>query len=98
VLTLPQTLTQTQATQSLTTLGAALAIEGAQVIVEASALQQFDSAALAVLLSLQRQAQALGKSMHLQGLPPRLADLARLYGVSDLLGLASAISLPDTPR
>lgn len=97
MLTLPATLTQTQARQSLSALGAALALDGAQVVVDASALQQFDSAALAVLLALRRQAQALGKSMQLQGLPPRLANLARLYGVSDLLGTTSATAQADPP-
>jgi len=97
VLILPQALTQTQATQSLAGLAAEMANEGEQVVVDVAPLAQFDSVALAVLLALHRQAQALGKSLQLQGTPPRLADLARLYGVSDLLGLAPAVA-PAGPR
>lgn len=84
---MPQTLTQTGATASLTALSAAMAQEGEPVVVDASPLQQFDSTALAVLLALRRQAQVSGKTMVLQGLAPRLADLARLYGVTGVLGL-----------
>jgi len=88
MLILPQTLTQTGVTASLATLSAAVTQEPAQFVVDASPLRQFDSTALAVLLALRRQAQALGKSMVIQGLAPRLADLARLYGVTGLLGLS----------
>jgi len=97
VLTLPPALTQKQATQSLAVLAAAMAHEGERVLVDVAPLAQFDSVALAVLLALHRQAQALGKSLQLQGMPTRLADLARLYGVSDLLGLAPAVA-PAGPR
>lgn len=88
MLTLPPTLTQTGATACLDELGVALKQLGAQVVIDASALQQFDTTALAVLLAVQRKAHALGKSLQLQDLPPRLADLARLYGVAELLGIA----------
>lgn len=97
MLTLPETLTQKQACQNLSALGAALALDGAQVVVDASALRQFDSTALAVLLALRRQALALGKSMQLHGLPPRLANLARLYGVNDLLGMDSSTAQAAPP-
>jgi len=93
MLILTQTLTQSVATAQLVQLSAALALERVPVVVDVSPLQQFDSAALAVLLELRRRAQALGKSMRLQGLPPRLAALARLYGVADVLGIASGISV-----
>lgn len=93
MLTLPATLTQTSATACLDALGVALRQQDAQVVVDASALRQFDTTALAVLLALQRQAHTLGKSLQLQDLPPRLADLARLYGVAGLLGIAAAASV-----
>lgn len=90
MLTLPPNVTQTGATACLAALTAALGQQGSQVVVDASALRQFDSTALAVLLALQRQAHALGKNLTLQDLPPRLTDLARLYGVAELLGIVPA--------
>lgn len=55
------------------------------VLVDAAALQQFDSSALAVLLACRREAHSLGRSLEVQGLTARLAQLARLYGVLPLL-------------
>ncbi len=102
MLALPQSLTQTAATASLAALTAALRQHGgaaAPLAVDASPLQQFDTTALAVLLDLRRQAQALGQVLSVHGLPARLADLARLYGVADLLGDAPAsVDGADAPR
>ncbi len=55
------------------------------VLLDASALEEFDSSALAVLLACRRQAQALGRSLQVQGLSDRLRELAALYGVQVLL-------------
>jgi phospholipid transport system transporter-binding protein len=55
------------------------------VEVDASGLVQFDSSALSVLLECQRQAQAWGKTFTLRDAPPKLAALAKLYGVDALL-------------
>lgn len=55
------------------------------VTVDASGLQHFDSAALAVLLECQRLAQAWGKGFAVRNAPGKLAELARLYGVDALL-------------
>ncbi|HEY8710294.1 MAG TPA: STAS domain-containing protein, partial [Burkholderiaceae bacterium] len=55
------------------------------VVVDASNLQQFDSAALAVLLECQRAADAWGKPFALRNPSPKLAALAKLYGVDVLL-------------
>jgi len=41
--------------------------------------------ALAVLLALRREAQAAGRAFGVQGLPPRLRELASVYGVEALL-------------
>lgn len=57
----------------------------AQWGVDASALQQFDSSVLAVLLALRRALLAQGATLTVQGLPARLRALANLYGVADLL-------------
>ena len=55
------------------------------VVMDAGALSKFDSSALAVLLDCRREAIALGKTFSVTRLSPRLADLAMLYGVADLL-------------
>lgn len=55
------------------------------VVVDAGNLTQFDSAALAVLLECQRLAQAWGKHFAVRNPPPKLAALARLYGIDGLV-------------
>ena len=62
-----------------------LASQPAPVLVDASALHDFDSSALAVLLGLRRVANALGRTVQVTGMPARLRELATLYGVLDLL-------------
>jgi phospholipid transport system transporter-binding protein len=57
----------------------------AMLTVDGSALQRFDSSALAVLLECQRMARAKGRAFAVQSLPQRLTELARLYGVDALL-------------
>ncbi|MBI5925398.1 MAG: STAS domain-containing protein [Aquabacterium sp.] len=59
--------------------------DAAMLTVDGSALQRFDSSALAVLLECQRMARAKGRAFAVQSLPPRLTELARLYGVDGLL-------------
>ena len=86
MLTLPATLTQSLASACLAAQLPALRSEnGDTVQVDASALSQFDSSALAVLLAFRRDALALGKGFAVVGLPPRLANLAVLYGIDGLL-------------
>jgi len=96
MLLLPQVLTQATASACLAKLSGELRAQTPpEVVVDARALQQFDSVALAVLLALRRQALAVGKSWVVNGLPARLADLARLYGLADLLGLVQQVSAPQ---
>ena len=59
--------------------------QGQQAQVDASALQSFDSSALATLLALQRLAMEKGSRLELRAAPVRLVELARLYGMQDLL-------------
>jgi phospholipid transport system transporter-binding protein len=91
MLLLPASLTARDAndTQRLLLQALKSAPEGA-VVVDASNLQHFDSAALAVLLECQRGADAWGKPFALRNAPPKLAALAKLYGVDELL-------MPSTP-
>ena len=88
MLTLPATLTHRQAQDVWQSLDAKLASQPAAVV-DASELKQFDSSTLAVLLACRRQAMAAGKSFEVQGLPEKLIQLARLYGVKELLCVAS---------
>jgi len=85
MLHLPETLTQTTARRCAQELSQALQAEPQAIVVDASRLRAFDSTALAVLLALRREAARLGKSFALAGLPQRLGDLARLYGIAELL-------------
>lgn len=57
----------------------------AGIVLDASALQSFDSSSLAVLLECRRQAQTLGRTLCIQHAPAKLRQLANLYGVNDLL-------------
>ena len=86
MLKLPAILMHDTATSCLTEmLSAARAETTTSVAVDASALVRFDSTALAVLLELRRTVLQLGKTLSLQGVSPRLTDLARLYGIAELL-------------
>lgn len=83
---LPAQLTADQANGLLDGLRQQIAAAaGEEVVLDASGLQDFDSAALAALLECRRQAQALGKRLRVQGLPPGMASIAGLYGVDGLL-------------
>jgi phospholipid transport system transporter-binding protein len=66
-----------------------------ELTVDCSALQQVDSAAVAVLLAWQRAAAQRGQALALNGVPAQLQSLASLYGVDGLLGLAPAASGPE---
>ena len=85
-LALPTLLTHDQATACTQSLGLDIRAEqGETVFVDASALEKFDSSALAVLLQCRRDAIASGKSFAVTGLPDQLRELADLYGISELL-------------
>ncbi len=86
MLLLPATITSSEAHDALRMLEQALKREpDSGAVIDASALQQFDSAALALLLECQRLAQASGRAFSVRGAPPKLTQLARLYGVDSLL-------------
>ncbi len=55
------------------------------VALDASALADFDSSALAVLLGLRRVVTQKGSVLRVEGMTPRLRELASLYGVLELL-------------
>lgn len=90
---LPATLTHREATATLASLAAAFGSPGpGDVHLDASALRQFDTSAIAVLLECRRLAQQRGRTLHIDGLPAPLLELARLYGVEELLTSGRAAS------
>ena len=90
MLVLPAELTQVQATACLRMLVQGLkASPQSPAVADASALERFDSSALAVLLECRLEALAQGRQFTVTGMPSRLIELAGLYGVLDLL--------PDSP-
>ena len=92
MLRLPDTLVHTTAAATLAELLLAVRAEpSANVAVDATALLRFDSTALAVLLELRRAVLLAGKTLVLQGVPTRLSDLARLYGIEELLPAQGAV-------
>lgn len=62
----------------------------ASLVVDGSALEAFDSSALAVLLACRRMANGYGKSFAVQSLPEELMALAKLYGIESLLAAEQA--------
>ena len=85
MLTLPAVLTHAASAAFARGLPQAVQSQPAEVVADASALQQFDSSALAVLLECRRQAMAAGKAFAVHGAPARLRELASLYGVQALI-------------
>jgi phospholipid transport system transporter-binding protein len=75
-----------QAPALLRQLDAALDAQG--LAIDASALSDFDSSTVALLLHAQRLSKARGVALAIHGAPPKLRELARLYGVDELLPLA----------
>ena len=86
MLVLPAELTHAEAGACCRMLAQALRSDSSpHAVADASALRQFDSSALAVLLECRREALALGKTFAVAQMPSRLQDLASLYGVAELL-------------
>lgn len=90
MLVLPAELTHEQAQACSRMLAQGMRSQpGTAVVADAGALAHFDSSALAVLLECRREAMAMGKTFAVARLPSRLRELATLYGVAELLPVAS---------
>jgi phospholipid transport system transporter-binding protein len=85
MLKLPAELTHAQASGCLSQWLTQLPLGQGAVVVDAAALSQFDSTALALLLELRRHLLGRGQRLQLEAVPPRLRELATLYGVDELL-------------
>jgi phospholipid transport system transporter-binding protein len=91
-LQLPLELTHAHARDWLKSLIIALRQESkGQITVDASRLTRFDSSALAVLLACRREAFSENKTFVVSQMPDQLRQLARVYGVSDLLQSADGV-------
>lgn len=89
MLVLPSEIMHEQARACLRMLVQGLAAQREPVVqVNAGAVRDFDSSALAVLLEFRRECLAQGKTLAVHGMSGRLADLAVLYGVAELLPAA----------
>jgi len=93
MLKLPASVRMAQAPALWVALQASLRAEAAQVRsaagavvrISAAELQQFDSSVLSLLLSAARLCSDEGVRLSLQQVPPKLQELARVYGVAELL-------------
>jgi phospholipid transport system transporter-binding protein len=61
------------------------AIRAGDLGFDLSAVTECNSAAVAVVLAWQREAQSRGAKLQLSGLPPNLKSLAQLYDVEALV-------------
>jgi phospholipid transport system transporter-binding protein len=88
---LPETVTLSHAAAAVRSVEQALgqgSVEKGAFTVDATALRNFDTSAIAVLLEARRLAQAAGRALRVQGAPATLVELSGLYGVDSLLGFA----------
>lgn len=89
--TLPAVAGLEQASALVRDVDAAVAAAGGGTVrLDATALTEFDTSAVALLLHAQRAARARALKLEVHGAPPKLLELARLYGVHELLALGSA--------
>ena len=87
---LPATLTIKDARAAVLALEPAVGEGSGALEIDASTLGAFDTSAIATLLELRRQAQAVGRALSVRGAPPAMVELAGLYGVADLLAFGPA--------
>lgn len=57
--------------------------------VDCAALVDFDSSVLAILIAWQKNLRSAGRALVITNPPLKLRVLAQVYGVSELLGVAS---------
>lgn len=86
---LPARLTMAEGASAMAALRSAPTVPG-PLSIDASTLVDFDTAALALLLDARRLAAQRGQAFELRHAPAQLCQLARLYGVADLLQLDGA--------
>jgi ABC-type transporter Mla MlaB component len=60
-------------------------VQGSLIVIDCRDLQSFDSSALSIILSMKRQAQIQSVNVQLDAIPEKLASLATVYGLSDVV-------------
>jgi phospholipid transport system transporter-binding protein len=99
-LTLPTTATLEETgalVRQLETLLAGLPV-GEPLVVDAGAVQAFDTSLVAWLLHARRLAEGAGRGFAISAAPAKLAQLASLYGVESLLPLPGSAGLAAVER
>lgn len=93
---LPSRLTLSEAREAFEALTAAHAAHpaGESLVLDASALDAFDTAALSLLLTASRLASASGGRCDVRHAPSQLRQLAELYGVQDLVHWDGNVATP----
>jgi len=87
---LPASLTLRDALAVLESLRRAFATDGGAVWrIDAAPVAQLDTSSLAVLLECLRMAEGAKRKLEIVNPPARMSDLAHLYGVDGLLGIAT---------
>jgi phospholipid transport system transporter-binding protein len=89
---LPAVATLHEAAALAATLPAAVAAGTGVLHIDAHALKSVDSSTLALLLQARRVAQAAGRTVVVDGAPPKLQQLARLYGLEGLVPFSEPVS------
>jgi phospholipid transport system transporter-binding protein len=85
---LPEDATLDHAAALAATLPAAVTQGDGIWRIDASGLKSYDSSTIALLMQARRLAQAAGRGFAVDQVPTQLAQLARLYGVEELLSLS----------
>lgn len=91
VLALPAEVTMGRAPALVAEVDAAVARSSGGLRIDASALAELDTSAIALLLHASRAARAKALQLEVSGTPPKLRELARLYGVLELLPLKAGL-------
>ena len=87
---LPETATINEAPALLRAIAQSLQSGTGAAQLDAGALKTLDTSAVALLLHARRLAQASGRRFEVLNAPAKLAKLAQLYGVAELLSLSSS--------
>jgi phospholipid transport system transporter-binding protein len=88
MLALPAKLNISEAGAALAALAPQVVQGSGPLVIDAGALDDFDSSAIATLIELRRQAKA--RAFSVRGAPKAMVELATLYGVGDLLAFDQA--------
>lgn len=88
---LPASASIAQMPELLPLLDRAVAETGSgELVIDAAAVQELDSATVSLLLQARRRLEKAGGRMVVHNAPPKLRELAQLYGVTELLSLQDA--------